>query len=402
MEKPRPSRTIPPDLPRAQSGDAWLDHTLSLLLANETDAALRWVAAVANLGRVAPLLTTLPARERRVLIERFEPRTFEKGEKLMTDEEEASGLYLVAAGEVAIVAHDAGERVVLATVGAGDTLGEVELVLCRRADADAIAVRPTTTLFLARAQFLALATEYPVIAHGLYMTALRKNAETALAMAAPAAVADADLIEDPASTVLPEDLLRAVLEPVEVVPAPPAIPVTPVAVAPAPVAPIASVAPVAPIAPVAPVAPTKSPSTIPPTTVSSPAASRRRRSRALPALLGAGAFVGAALVPVMLALLFGHHRDSAAATALEARNTVVATETARASETLPEAVIPRPAAPPPAASPSATRAVSPRSSVPARVSPSTAAVPSPDPPATSASPEAGTASPPTDEFGGRQ
>jgi CRP-like cAMP-binding protein len=396
MEKPRPSRTIPPDLPRAQSGDAWLDQTLTLLLANETDGALRWVAAVANLGRAAPILTTLPAKERRVLIDRLEPRAFEKGEKLMTDEEEASGLHLVAAGEVAIVAHDGGERVVLATMGAGDTLGEVELVLCRRADADAIAVRPTTTLFLPRAQFLALATEYPVIAHGLYMTALRKNAETALAMAAPAAAADGDLIEDPGSTVLPEDLLRSIAEPVAAAPAPPVVPVTPVVVAPVSVV----VAPVAPVA--APVASMGPPSTIPPTTVSSPAASKRRRSLALPALIGAGAFVGAALVPVVLALLLGRHRDSSAATALEARNTVVATETASASEAPPEAVIPAPVASLPVARKPATRAVQPRPTFSARVSPSSAAVPPPDPPATSASPEAGSASPRTDEFGGRE
>jgi Cyclic nucleotide-binding domain len=375
MEKPRPSRTVPPDLPRAQSGDAWLDQTLTLLLANETDGALRWVAAVANLGRAAPILTTLPAKERRVLIDRLEPRAFDKGEKLM---------------------HDGGERVVLATMGAGDTLGEVELVLCRRADADAIAVRPTTTLFLPRAQFLALATEYPVIAHGLYMTALRKNAETALAMAAPAAAADGDLIEDPGSTVLPEDLLRSIAEPVAAVPAPPVVPVTPVVVAPVSVV----VAPVAPVA--APVASMGPPSTIPPTTVSSPAASKRRRSLALPALIGAGAFVGAALVPVVLALLRGRHRDSSAATALEARNTVVATETASASETPPEAVIPAPVASLPVARKPATRAVQPRPTFSARVSPSSAAVPPPDPPATSASPEAGSASPRTDEFGGRE
>jgi CRP-like cAMP-binding protein len=312
---------------------------------------------VANLGRPAPVLATLPAKERGVLIEQFETHTFEKGEKVLIDGEEASGLHLVAAGEVAIVARDGGERVILATVGAGETLGEMELVLCRRASADAIAVRPTTTLFLPRGQFLALAAEHPAIAHRLYMVALRRHAETAQAMDAPAALADGDLLEDPGSKALPREAPH-VAEPVA----------------------------------------TRF-------SVSRPSASKRGRSLVLPALIGAGAFVGAGGIPVVLALLLGRHRDGFSAnalSALEARNVAVPTETAIPSETMPEAESPRPPATPILMSKRAAWSHKARASAVSPPPASSVAVPSPDPLPVSASPEAGAVDPRNDEFGGRE
>jgi CRP-like cAMP-binding protein len=146
---------------------------------------------VANLGRTSPVLVSVPPAERAPLVERFETRIFERGAKLVNEGEDAQGLHLVASGEVAVVAHEAGERVVLATLSAGETVGEVALVLRRRANADVIAVHPTVTLFLPREEFLALVQDHPAILHGLYMTAVRRDDETARALdSAPAAVAD--------------------------------------------------------------------------------------------------------------------------------------------------------------------------------------------------------------------
>jgi CRP-like cAMP-binding protein len=151
---------------------------------------------VENLGRSTPALAIVPPMERALLVERFETRSYETGEKLCTYGAEAPGLHLVASGEVAVVAHEGAERVVLATLGAGGTLGEVELVLCRRADADAIAVRPTVTLFLPREHFHSLAADHPAILHGFYMAALQKSTEARQAMIAPAVVVAADVFED--------------------------------------------------------------------------------------------------------------------------------------------------------------------------------------------------------------
>jgi CRP-like cAMP-binding protein len=80
---------------------------------------------------------------------------------------------------------------VLATLAPGETVGEVALVLRRRANADVIALHPTVTLFLPRDEFLSLVQDHPAILHGLYMSAVRRDDETTLALdSAPAAMAD--------------------------------------------------------------------------------------------------------------------------------------------------------------------------------------------------------------------
>jgi cAMP-dependent protein kinase regulator len=146
---------------------------------------------VANLGRTSPVLVAVPPQERTMLVERFETRIYEKGEKLVTQGHEAAGLHLVASGQVAVVAHDGEESVMLSSLSPGETVGEVALVLRRKANADVIAVHPTVTLFLPREEFLSLVHDHPGVLHGLYMTAVRRDDETAVALDnAPAAVAD--------------------------------------------------------------------------------------------------------------------------------------------------------------------------------------------------------------------
>jgi CRP-like cAMP-binding protein len=146
---------------------------------------------VLNLGRTSPVLVAVPPEDRGTLVDRFETRLFEKGEKLVNEGEAAGGLHLVASGEVAVVAHEGGESVVLASLGAGETVGEVALVLRRKANADVIAVHPTVTLFLPREDFVTLVREHPGILHGLYLTAVNRDDETTMALdAAPAAVGD--------------------------------------------------------------------------------------------------------------------------------------------------------------------------------------------------------------------
>jgi hypothetical protein len=70
----------------------------------------------------------------------------------------------------------------LATLSAGETIGEVEIVLCRKANADAIALQPTVTLFLSREDFARLVVDHPALVHGLYLSAVRRENETAQAM----------------------------------------------------------------------------------------------------------------------------------------------------------------------------------------------------------------------------
>jgi cAMP-dependent protein kinase regulator len=152
--------------------------------------------SVANLGWASPVIVAIPPAARAALVERFETRMFEAGDKLVETGEEAGGLHLVVSGEVAVVAYESGERVVLATLTPGETVGEVELVLCRDSGADAIAVRPTATLFLPRAQFFSLVHDHPAVLHGLYGISVRRLAETNMALEAGASTMTDDAMLD--------------------------------------------------------------------------------------------------------------------------------------------------------------------------------------------------------------
>lgn len=137
---------------------------------------------VANLVRTSRPLLSVPAAQRPALVERFETKVYEKGDKLIEEGKEVSGLHLVASGEVAVVGHEGGEPFVLATLGVGETVGEVALVLRRRANADVVAVHPTVTLHLPREEFLDLVRDHPAILAGLYLLAVERDEETATAM----------------------------------------------------------------------------------------------------------------------------------------------------------------------------------------------------------------------------
>lgn len=87
----------------------------------------------------------------------------------------------------------------LATRVAGETVGEVELVLCQQANVDAIAVRSTATLLLPPEEFFALVRESPATLHGLYAIAVRRHAELRHALEAGSAMAGDDWALDDAT-----------------------------------------------------------------------------------------------------------------------------------------------------------------------------------------------------------
>jgi CRP-like cAMP-binding protein len=147
---------------------------------------------VANLVRTSKMLLSVDAQERPALVERFETKVFEKGDKLIMDGKDTSGLHLIASGEVAVVGHEeGGEPFVIATLGVGETVGEVALVLRRKANADVVAVHPTVTLHLPREEFLGLVRDHPAILAGLYLAAVERDEETTSVLAgSTVAVAD--------------------------------------------------------------------------------------------------------------------------------------------------------------------------------------------------------------------
>lgn len=136
----------------------------------------------ANLVRTSGVLMSVHAQDRPALVERFETRVYEKGEKLIAAGEDANGFHLIASGEVAVIGYEAGEPLVIATLGPGEVTGEVALVLRRRANADVVAVHPTVTLHLPREDFLALIKDHPAILLSLYTSAIQRDEETSAVM----------------------------------------------------------------------------------------------------------------------------------------------------------------------------------------------------------------------------
>jgi cAMP-dependent protein kinase regulator len=138
---------------------------------------------VANLVRTSKVLLAVDPAERPALVERFETCVFEKGDKLIEEGKDTTGLHLIASGEVAVVGHEeGGESFVIATLPVGETVGEVALVLRRKANADVVAVHPTVTLHLPREEFLGLVRDHPAILAGLYLAAVERDEETSIVL----------------------------------------------------------------------------------------------------------------------------------------------------------------------------------------------------------------------------
>jgi cAMP-dependent protein kinase regulator len=132
-----------------------------------------------NLIRTSPILHSVNPTERADLVQRFAIRTFETGDRLITQGRATEGLFLVASGEVSIVHQEpGGDKTVVARLGPGEVLGEVALVLRRPANADVVANHPTVTLLLPRERFLEAVRAHPQVFVDLYELASRRDEET--------------------------------------------------------------------------------------------------------------------------------------------------------------------------------------------------------------------------------
>lgn len=133
---------------------------------------------VSNLMRHSKILRAVAADERDALMARFEPRSFKAGERLVTFEQEPSGLFLIASGGVRVLGRDSdGEALRIADLGPGDVVGEISLVLRRPATADVVATYPTVALELTREQFQEAIRAHPSLLGELYELATKREDE---------------------------------------------------------------------------------------------------------------------------------------------------------------------------------------------------------------------------------
>jgi len=151
---------------------------------------------VSNLIKTSEMLKSLAEPDLPAVIAKFRIVTFEQNERVLDQDELASGIYLIASGEVTMVRREGeGDPLVLGTLGAGDVAGEIAAIFRRKTNVAFVASQPTVTLLLPVGEVLSLAKNHPAILAQLYLLAAQHEEETKSIMDEEASVAeDFDLI----------------------------------------------------------------------------------------------------------------------------------------------------------------------------------------------------------------
>ena len=145
---------------------------------------------IENLVRTSAVLKSVNARERADLVQKFVTCMYDSGERIIVQGEEPEGLHLVASGAVVVVHRENDESTVIATLGVGEVVGEMSLVLRRPAAADVVATMPTVTLHLTSEQFLEIVRAHPGVLSHLYELAVTRDTETRSVLVSEAENAD--------------------------------------------------------------------------------------------------------------------------------------------------------------------------------------------------------------------
>lgn len=143
-----------------------------------------------NLLRTSPILGAVDPAEREGLVSQFQTRTYEAGDHLIRKGEPASGLHLIASGEVEVSTVEGGDRLVIAKLGPGEVVGEVAMILRRPSMADVVAVHPSVTLYLSGSGFQEILRAHPTLLAQLYELAIKRDEETTSVVAQQAISAD--------------------------------------------------------------------------------------------------------------------------------------------------------------------------------------------------------------------
>jgi CRP-like cAMP-binding protein len=118
-------------------------------LTSELDGGVRLLAGV-------PLFAGIPDEELRELGQLLQPVELQPGDVLCRQGEETNGLHVIVGGSVGVYARLPGEREVeLATLDAGEVIGELTLVDGGARAGTVRALEPTSAFFFGRADFLA-------------------------------------------------------------------------------------------------------------------------------------------------------------------------------------------------------------------------------------------------------
>ncbi len=108
---------------------------------------------LSNLLATAPLFRPLDRKQRLDLMRRFTAHDVAPGTIVIQEGQPGQGLYVILNGEVDVSKVDGEEKVLLATLKAGDVFGEISLLNDAPTTATVTAATNTTVLFLARDVF---------------------------------------------------------------------------------------------------------------------------------------------------------------------------------------------------------------------------------------------------------
>ncbi|HVJ14767.1 MAG TPA: cyclic nucleotide-binding domain-containing protein [Polyangiaceae bacterium] len=132
-----------------------------------------------SVARTSPLFHNVSSFDREALVDRFQIRSFEPGERILVQGRPCDGLYLIAAGNAAVVKQEDRERSIVSQLGPGALIGEVALVLRKPVDREVVAQHPTITLHLPREGFLDIMRAHPRLFVDLYALALQSDEDPA-------------------------------------------------------------------------------------------------------------------------------------------------------------------------------------------------------------------------------
>lgn len=145
-------------------------------LAQELSAFCR-TRMQANLVRQARVLSGLSVTARHQLLQTLPVKFFEAGQTLISRDQEAHSIYLLASGAVSVSVPEGSDRLVLASLGPGDVVGEISMILRRNASADVNATYPTVAYEISREELPKLMRAHPPLLVELYELATRRDDE---------------------------------------------------------------------------------------------------------------------------------------------------------------------------------------------------------------------------------
>ena len=146
-----------------------------------------------NLIRISPVLSPVPPQKRPALIGAFTTDYKRSGEIITAEGTQGSGLFVIVSGEAVVTKHEDDDDILLATLGPGDLIGEISLLMQKPSTATVKARENTALLFLSAEDFMSVTREFPEFLKGAFDIALKREQENTSILASDESAVD-DLV----------------------------------------------------------------------------------------------------------------------------------------------------------------------------------------------------------------